>query len=361
MPFTQHTIDKWFSKFRQYFFRYKEGFYELPYLSNSPEAIISSLAKMPFIDHSVEKQRVRSDNNFAKSEMYYQEIEDGLWVMHGDTEYKVNINFRSIDDKAIPSDYYVLNLKIAHPGHRSKMSIINGVSYRKCSWVLYKPKANTFNCHFKGTRELWFAVFFNERWLEEVLSKTAFFKTGNLKHFFESEAQYIVWPEDIAKTRYIHKSLLDIFEAREKTGVIDYVQLRKEAIKQIKHFARKYPSDEQSTHAFSIQDADHKKMLKVEKLLQQNISSPFMGIEELSRQAGISPTKLKSDFKSTFGRSVFQYFRQKQMEYAYLLLERKSLSVKEIALQLGYENASKFSAAFKKHFDVLPSDVKTPQ
>lgn len=83
----------------------------------------------------------------------------------------------------------------------------------------------------------------------------------------------------------------------------------------------------------------------------------FPGIEQLAASVGISPTKLKNDFKAVHGTSIFQYYRSNQLDMAYTVLKNKSLKIKQIANLFGYENASKFSAAFKDKFSVTPSDL----
>ena len=72
---------------------------------------------------------------------------------------------------------------------------------------------------------------------------------------------------------------------------------------------------------------------------------------------GISPTKLKNDFKSMHDTSLYQYFNAHQMQVARELLLLKKYNVKEVAALLGYENASKFSAVFKKTFGYNPSEI----
>jgi AraC-like DNA-binding protein len=37
------------------------------------------------------------------------------------------------------------------------------------------------------------------------------------------------------------------------------------------------------------------------------------------------------------------------------LLKKEDIRIKELAVRMGYENAGKFSQAFKKHNSVLPS------
>ena len=120
----------------------------------------------------------------------------------------------------------------------------------------------------------------------------------------------------------------------------------------------KYNAEEIGENFFEIPDNDRKKIFKAQRLLAENICSPFIGIENLAKQVGISPTKLKSDFKLMFGETIFQYFRQKQMEQALRLLENSGKPIKDIANQMGYENAAKFSAAFKEHMGTLPSNIQ---
>lgn len=58
-----------------------------------------------------------------------------------------------------------------------------------------------------------------------------------------------------------------------------------------------------------------------------------------------------------YGKPVFQYFQEKQMHLAKELIHENQMLIKEISYKFGYENTSKFSAAFKKHHGILPSEV----
>jgi AraC-like DNA-binding protein len=50
--------------------------------------------------------------------------------------------------------------------------------------------------------------------------------------------------------------------------------------------------------------------------------------------------------------------RQQRMEEAHRLLRAGRHNVTEVAARVGYENPSKFAAAFRKHFGVRPSSVR---
>ncbi len=81
-------------------------------------------------------------------------------------------------------------------------------------------------------------------------------------------------------------------------------------------------------------------------------------IEDLSKIFLINPTSLKSVFKSLYGDSIASHIREHRMAKAGRLLKSGDFSLAEIASQVGYESQSKFSAAFKKHFGVLPRDYR---
>ncbi|WP_256441273.1 helix-turn-helix transcriptional regulator [Chitinophaga sp. HK235] len=69
--------------------------------------------------------------------------------------------------------------------------------------------------------------------------------------------------------------------------------------------------------------------------------------------------KLKKGFKEMFGNTVFGYMNQVRMEKAKLLLLEGKNSIADISFTVGYKNPQHFTAAFKKHFGYLPSELKS--
>ncbi len=65
---------------------------------------------------------------------------------------------------------------------------------------------------------------------------------------------------------------------------------------------------------------------------------------------------LQRVFKQMYGVTIFEYRTQVRMQESKNLLIDNDLSITEIAGICGYSNASKFSAAFKKHFGETPSE-----
>jgi AraC-like DNA-binding protein/biotin operon repressor len=81
-------------------------------------------------------------------------------------------------------------------------------------------------------------------------------------------------------------------------------------------------------------------------------------IEELARIFHINTTTLKAVFKSVYGNSLAAHIKEHRMERAAELLRSTDLSILEIAGRVGYDSQSKFSAAFKSAYQVLPKEYR---
>ncbi|WP_081426214.1 helix-turn-helix transcriptional regulator [Sorangium cellulosum] len=90
-------------------------------------------------------------------------------------------------------------------------------------------------------------------------------------------------------------------------------------------------------------------------LLARMVDPPTL--PELARHAGLNEVKLKEGFRALFGAPVFTYLRHHRLDEAQRLLRQRACNVTEVAQRVGYENPSKFAAAFRKRFGVSPSTV----
>nr|WP_294905790.1 AraC family transcriptional regulator [uncultured Lacibacter sp.] len=106
----------------------------------------------------------------------------------------------------------------------------------------------------------------------------------------------------------------------------------------------------------NIKPDDIYTVFRIEKILVENFSAKPKSIEELSRKATMSSTKLKKIFKSVFGMPIYEYYQQKRMQKAGELLSSGKYSVKQVASIIGYTNVSNFSTAFKKYMKEEPSN-----
>lgn len=104
----------------------------------------------------------------------------------------------------------------------------------------------------------------------------------------------------------------------------------------------------------NINQDDIYTVFKIEKLLVENFSVKPKSIEQLSRSATMSSTKLKKIFKSVYGVPIYEYYQQRRMQRAADFLLTGKYSVKQVAGLIGYSNISNFTIAFKKYMKLEP-------
>jgi AraC-like DNA-binding protein len=107
----------------------------------------------------------------------------------------------------------------------------------------------------------------------------------------------------------------------------------------------------------NINETSIKRVMLVESILVSNLSAPPPTIPVLARKAMMSETKLKNLFKNVYGLSLYEYYQKNRMLRARQLLRTKKYSVKETGTALGFKNLSNFTIAYKKEFNVLPSEM----
>ena len=70
---------------------------------------------------------------------------------------------------------------------------------------------------------------------------------------------------------------------------------------------------------------------------------------------GRSLSTFKRDFERSFEMPPSRWLMQRRLEQAYYLIKKKRKSPSTIYLDLGFEDLSHFSYAFKKHYGIAPS------
>ncbi len=82
-----------------------------------------------------------------------------------------------------------------------------------------------------------------------------------------------------------------------------------------------------------------------------------MPIEKFGHLTGRSLTTFKRDFKKAFNTTPQKWLTKKRLELAHYQLAEKKRKPIDIYLEVGFENLSHFSYAFKKHFGYAPTKI----
>ncbi|SPL71310.1 AraC family transcriptional regulator [Acinetobacter stercoris] len=81
-------------------------------------------------------------------------------------------------------------------------------------------------------------------------------------------------------------------------------------------------------------------------------------VESLAEQCFMSRSKFSSLFNQIVGTSPLAYLQQHRLRLATQFLRQGHMSIQQIAHQVGYSSETSFSQAFKKQFEVSPSQYK---
>ena len=81
-------------------------------------------------------------------------------------------------------------------------------------------------------------------------------------------------------------------------------------------------------------------------------------IEELARRCLMNPTTLKAVLKAVYGDSLASHMKEHRLEKAAALLRQGDQSIAEIAAAVGYDSPSRFSAAFRERYHMLPTEYR---
>jgi AraC-like DNA-binding protein len=86
--------------------------------------------------------------------------------------------------------------------------------------------------------------------------------------------------------------------------------------------------------------------------------SGLLTLEVLAKQAAMSLSKFTALFRTHTGISAASYIRHLRMDQAMYLLKNTTAPLSDIAGMVGYKHQSRFSALFREHFGVMPSEFR---
>lgn len=109
--------------------------------------------------------------------------------------------------------------------------------------------------------------------------------------------------------------------------------------------------DKEERNYFTKSQVD--KVKEIEKYMIKNIDK-HITLEELSNKFDYSLTSMKKCFKEVYGDSIYSYMKSYRMNEACILLKETNDNISNIASYLGYDNPSKFAAAFKSVIGFTP-------
>lgn len=109
---------------------------------------------------------------------------------------------------------------------------------------------------------------------------------------------------------------------------------------------------------FTVQTDDSDLISTIEKYINENYADPSMGLNKISDEFQISESYFSHLFKEKKGVNFSTYLENMRLGEAARLIRETDISLNELYLSVGYNNANTFRRAFKKVYGITPSAMR---
>lgn len=97
---------------------------------------------------------------------------------------------------------------------------------------------------------------------------------------------------------------------------------------------------------------------KAKDLIEKDFTNPMLGLYYISEKLGVSNSYLSTTYKATFGIGVAHYINQLRIDLAKELISSTDMTVKDIALAIGFSSDISFIRVFKRHESQTPGMLR---
>lgn len=140
-------------------------------------------------------------------------------------------------------------------------------------------------------------------------------------------------------------------------SVLQGVLRNRQRIQQL--FAEGGTTNESSEKALvQLSEMDKELLQKLNAQIDENIDNCEMMIDDLAAELNFSRSKFYRKLKSITGLSPNDYLKVYRIKKSAILIETDKYTFSEIADMTGFNTHSHFSASFKIHFGITPSEYK---
>ena len=95
------------------------------------------------------------------------------------------------------------------------------------------------------------------------------------------------------------------------------------------------------------------------EFILSHLQEPSLKSSDVASSLGVSTQRLNAIFEACDGMSAFEFMRQERMRRASLMLGQSTLTIAEVAMEVGYANPANFSTEFKKFWNKSPTHFRS--
>lgn len=251
---------------------------------------------------------------------------------------------------------YTLRFRIAFAGEAGYVARDNQVSDEaaRCSFII-RPPGDSLTAQFKSnTAYRYCSLSLNQEYLQSTLGLTVEeLPAALLSHWERKETVMGHFP--VSKATLAEAAR---FFSIKSPGAWRDLTVRAIAYDLLQMLCHDWQhAHPRAKASIRITPSERHRLDKIRDRIERDPAVPIT-LTALCAQTKMSRNKLHFGFKQQFGASIHDYQTELRMRLAFKLVESTTLSIGDIAERTGHSEATNFTAAFKKHFAVLPRDVR---
>ncbi|SDW70080.1 Signal transduction histidine kinase [Lutibacter oricola] len=97
---------------------------------------------------------------------------------------------------------------------------------------------------------------------------------------------------------------------------------------------------------------------KVLNYINDNLSDPELSVELLASELSLSRSQFYRKIKTLTGQTANGFLRKIRLQRAKIMIEKGNTNISDVCYRSGFSSPSYFTKCFKKHFNILPTEVK---
>lgn len=133
------------------------------------------------------------------------------------------------------------------------------------------------------------------------------------------------------------------------------LEIRIKKMLELRQKLLKHYSDNENAQLKKIRTIEDEFLVELREIILNNLDNKAFDTPFFVRKSGMSSSSLHRKLTALTGKSANKFINSVRLQKAKELLDERNLSISQIALEVGYNDLSYFSASFKKEFGYPPS------
>ncbi|PRD47796.1 AraC family transcriptional regulator [Sphingobacterium haloxyli] len=220
--------------------------------------------------------------------------------------------------------------------------------------IVYYPETAYKNCWSAGANQEKISIMLPPAYVEKYIPREMLFSTF-IKNM-EKDRTALLCDAALPITPRMYVLLREILDNKHRSG-FKRMHIESKIIELLMLQLEQFEVFHNGNMRTEVDKRTYKKMQDAKNIIEDSLSSPCSLID-LANRVGTNEYHLKKAFKKVYGTTVYGYLTEMRMHEAKRLLLTGDLNVSEVALMMGYNDSTNFTAAFKKYYGFTPGKVK---